>query len=99
MKTRTHISTLLYLMLSRTLALLISCSQQEKGISIESLLKEMIDRDAIASFPQKCFRLRQEGSYNRASTSPEDTLGWFTNHDFNAKETDPNFIRIETYSR
>lgn len=73
----------------------ISCSQQEKVISIESLLNEMIDRDAVASFPQKDFRLKQESSYNRASTTPEDTVGWFTNHDYNSKEKDHNFIRIE----
>ena len=60
-----------------------------------SLLNEMIDRDVVARFPQKDFRLKQESSYNRASKSPEDTIGWFTNHDMNPKDTDTNFIRIE----
>ena len=74
---------------------LTSCSQAEKEVSIESLLNEMIDRDAVARFPQNNFRLKQESSYNRASKTPEDTLGWFTNHDMNPKDKDANFIRVE----
>jgi hypothetical protein len=74
---------------------LFSCATENKTISIESLLHEMVDRDAVARFPQKDFRLKQESSYNRASTSPEDTVGWFTNHDFNNNDKDSNFIRIE----
>ncbi|REE00148.1 glycoside hydrolase family 172 protein [Marinoscillum furvescens] len=73
-----------------------ACSQPEPvQISIESLLNEMVDREAITRFPEKDFRLKQESSYNRASKTPEDTVGWFTNHDFNSKETDQNFVRIE----
>jgi hypothetical protein len=75
--------------------ILTSCAKPEKEVSIESLLNEMIDRDVIASYPEKNFRLKQESSYNRASTSPEDTEGWFTNHDMNPKDTDTNFIRVE----
>lgn len=89
------VSSILLLM---AFAMSISCLQQEKVVSIETLLQEMIDRDAVARFPQKDFRLKQESSYNRASTSPEDTVGWFTNHDYNSKETDQNFIRIEENS-
>jgi hypothetical protein len=76
-------------------ALLSSCSPRENEVSIESLLKEMVDRDAVASYPQTNFRLKQESSYNRASVSPEDPIGWFNNHDFNSKENDHNFVRIE----
>uniref|UniRef100_UPI004047FAF3 glycoside hydrolase family 172 protein n=1 Tax=Mariniflexile sp. TaxID=1979402 RepID=UPI004047FAF3 len=72
-----------------------SCSSQESQVSIESLLNEMIDRDAVARFPKKDFRLKQESSYNRASVSPKDTLGWFNNKDNNTKDTEHNFIRIE----
>ncbi|WP_282123106.1 glycoside hydrolase family 172 protein [Algibacter mikhailovii] len=70
-------------------------AQNEKKVSVESLLKDMVDRDAIARFPKTNFRLKQESSYNRASKTPEDTEGWFVNHDYNSKETDQNFIRIE----
>jgi hypothetical protein len=76
-------------------AFLTSCSPVEKEVSIESLLNEMIDRDAVASFPQTNFRLKQESSYNRASVSPEDSAGWFINKDFNSDDEDHNFIRID----
>lgn len=76
-----------------------SCIESKKaeGVSIESLLNEMVDRDAVTRFPQKNFHLKQESSYNRASKTPEDTVGWFINHDFNGKnnEKDKNFIRVE----
>lgn len=77
------------------LTIFTSCSQPEKLVSIDSLLTEMIDGDAVARFPNKDFRLKQESSYNRASKSPEDTVGWFTNHDFNSNDKDRNFIRVE----
>ena len=75
-------------------------------ISMQSLLKEMIDRDAVAKFPQNNFRLKQESSYNRASKTPKDSVGWFTNHDYNSKPQEDNefidsqegnFIRIEEH--
>lgn len=80
-----------------------SCSQskdQEDKVSVSSLLNEMIDRDAITKFPTKDFRLKQESSYNRASKTPSDTVGWFINQDFNRKnkEEDQNFIRTEEIS-
>ncbi|MBU2950900.1 DUF2961 domain-containing protein [Tamlana agarivorans] len=73
-----------------------SCSTpKEKEVSMSSLLNEMIDRDILARFPQKDFRLKQSSSYNRASKNPKDSIGWFTNHDMNPRETDTNFIRVE----
>lgn len=77
------------------LVILSSCSLPDKEVSIESLLNEMVDRDAIASFPQKDFRLKQESSYNRASKTPDDPKGWFKNQDNNANENNHNFIRVE----
>ncbi len=76
-------------------AFLCSCSQSTTEISIESLLTEMVDRDAVARFPESNFRLKQQSSYNRASKSPEDSVAWFINKDFNSNENDSNFIRIE----
>ena len=64
-------------------------------VTIESLLTEMLDRDAVARFPESDFRLKQHSSYNRASKTPDEPKGWFTNHDYNSKDTDRNFIRIE----
>ncbi|MDW7691199.1 glycoside hydrolase family 172 protein [Flammeovirgaceae bacterium SG7u.111] len=74
---------------------LFSCKEEKGKVSIESLLAEMVDRDAITRFPATDFRLKQASSYNRASVTPEDTVGWFINHDFNSNEKDHNFIRIE----
>jgi len=72
-----------------------SFGMKKSLVSIESLLNEMVNRDAVASFPQTNFRLKQQSSYNRASVSPDDSVGWFTNHDYNSKNSDKNFIRIE----
>ena len=77
------------------MVILSSYNTKEKEITMTSLLNEMIDRDVIASFPQKDFRLKQESSYNRASVSPNDSIGWFTNKDLNNNDKDHNFIRIE----
>ncbi|MBU2929860.1 glycoside hydrolase family 172 protein [Winogradskyella psychrotolerans] len=77
------------------MVILSSYNTKEKEITMTSLLNEMIDRDVIASFPQKDFRLKQESSYNRASVSPNDSIGWFTNKDLNNNDIDHNFIRIE----
>lgn len=74
---------------------LFSCSQKDT-ISIESLLYEMVDREAIAKYPDTDFRLKQESSYNRASVSPKDSIGWFINHDFNSNDKDHNFLRIDS---
>lgn len=68
-------------------------------VSFSSLLQEMVSRDQVARMPLHDFRLKQDSSYNRASTKPEpprnDPKGWFTNHDFNSNDRDKNFIRIE----
>lgn len=72
-------------------------AQKAKQISIETLLNEMVDRDAIARFPINNFRLKQSSSYNRASETPSEPEGWFNNHDYNKedKADDHNFIRTE----
>ena len=73
----------------------LSAVAAKEPVTIESLLSEMIDRDAMARFPESDFRLKQHSSYNRASKTPDEPEGWFTNKDFNSKATDKNFIRIE----
>lgn len=64
-------------------------------ISIESLLNEMVDREAVTHFPESNFRLKQESSYNRKSKTPDDAKGWFNNKDHNTKPEDDSFIRID----
>jgi hypothetical protein len=64
-------------------------------VSIESLLHEMTDRDAVARFPEPDFRLKEFSSYDRRSKTPADPKGWFGNYDFNIGEKARNFVRIE----
>ncbi|MGJ8641097.1 MAG: glycoside hydrolase family 172 protein [Opitutaceae bacterium] len=64
-------------------------------ITIESLLNEMVDRESLVRYPEKNFRLKQHSSYNRASKTPDEPKGWFTNRDYNGNDKDANFIRIE----
>ncbi|MGD9418410.1 MAG: glycoside hydrolase family 172 protein [Verrucomicrobiota bacterium JB025] len=70
-------------------------ARAEEPVSVESLLHEMVDRDAVARFPQRDFRLKQHSSYNRSSRTPDEPAGWFTNKDFNSGPKDHNFIRVE----
>ncbi|OEI80141.1 hypothetical protein AST99_10715 [Formosa algae] len=69
--------------------------QPKKTVNIETLLHDMIDRDLVASFPERDFRLKQESSYNRASVSPNDTEGWFNNKDLNNNDTDRNLLELK----
>ncbi|EOR93922.1 hypothetical protein ADIARSV_2915 [Arcticibacter svalbardensis MN12-7] len=55
----------------------------------------MVDRNAIAKFPVTLFYLKQQSSYNRASVTSNEPVGWFTNKDFNSSDADHNFVRIE----
>ncbi|MGB7342671.1 MAG: DUF2961 domain-containing protein [Pirellulaceae bacterium] len=64
-------------------------------VSIESLLREMVDRDNVARFPKADFRLKQASSYNRASKTPDDPKGWFDNIDRSTNETHKNYVRVE----
>ena len=73
----------------------ISFAQKTSTITIETLLNDMTDRGAVARFPQSDFRLKQSSSYNRASVTPNEPKGWFTNRDYNKGEKNINFMRIE----
>ncbi len=59
-------------------------------ISLESLLREMIDRKAIAQLPEPWYTCSQASSYDRKSTSASDAETWFANGDAN------QYIRQET---
>ncbi|MGJ8654512.1 MAG: glycoside hydrolase family 172 protein [Opitutaceae bacterium] len=67
----------------------------EQAVSIDSLLHEMVDRDSVARYPEKNFRLKQHSSYNRASKTPDEPNGWFNNKDNNTGPDHDSFIRIE----
>jgi hypothetical protein len=57
-------------------------------VSIESLLKEMVNRDERARFPVPSFTCKQFSSYDRATTAKGEK-GWFANWDRTM------FIRVE----
>jgi hypothetical protein len=49
-------------------------------VSLESLLKEMTNRDVLARYPNPYYTCRQFSSYDRATIS-KDQPGWFANWD------------------
>lgn len=64
-----------------------SCWAQ--SVTLDSLLREMIDRDAILKFPNPAYTTKQSSSYDPKSTSPSDAATWFANEDVN------HFVRID----
>ncbi len=58
-------------------------------VSLESLLDEMVDRDAIARRPAPAYVCKQSSSYDRKQKTPDDPAGWFANADHD------QFIRVE----
>jgi hypothetical protein len=62
---------------------------EEATITLQSLLRELIDYDHVARWPDPPFTCTQASSYDRASKTPADPNGWFANGDQN------QFIREE----
>jgi hypothetical protein len=50
-------------------------------IDLQSLLREMADRDRLAQLPNPDYRCLQASSYNRASVPPLGSEGWFADSD------------------
>ena len=73
------------------LALVFFTSCTSKKVSLETLLLEMTDREAIACYPDPEFTLKQYSSYDRATVAPGDP-DWFANWDRSM------FIRTDTIS-
>ena len=63
----------------------------ENSVSLKSLLKEMIDRNALARWPNPAYRSKEFTSCDRRSVSP-DKPGWFANHD------EGNYLRTEDHN-
>jgi len=64
----------------------------EDTVSFPSLLHEMVNRDALARYPDPYYTTRQFSSYDRNSVKP-DTSSWFANWDRT------QFIRVENRNR
>ena len=60
----------------------------QKTVSIESLLKEMVDRSELARYPDPAYNCKQFSSYDRATVA-KDKPGWFANDDRSM------FLRVE----
>lgn len=58
-------------------------------ISLASLLREMLDVESVARWPEAEFTCHQVSSYDRAKVAP-DKPGWFANNDHT------NYLRTET---
>jgi hypothetical protein len=69
------------LLTAGAIATLAGWSYAADKVSIESLLNEMTDRDALARFPAPNYVCAQSSSYDRDSTSPDDAATWFANWD------------------
>lgn len=63
-------------------------AQKENKVTFESLLEEMINRDKLSEYPDPDYRFIQFSSYDRRSTTINDST-WFANSDSN------HFIREE----
>ena len=73
----------------------IGCEKQQKVITLESLLEEMVSVEELARFPYPYYTSHQESSYDRRSVSPDDP-NWFANNDgFGIIRTDSTAGRIE----
>lgn len=62
----------------------------EPSVTMQSLLEEMIDPEALARWPQPAFACKQASSYDRAKKDKTDLATWFANKDYE------QFIRVET---
>jgi hypothetical protein len=63
-----------------TLLLAAIAASAEQPVTMSSLLKEMVDVESNARWPQPEFTCRQASSYDREKSAP-DKPGWFANHD------------------
>lgn len=66
-----------------------SAPAAEQFVSLESLLNEMVDRDAAARLPQPGYLLKQASSHDPRKTNPADPATWHSNNDHD------QFVRTE----
>ena len=67
---------------------LLTAASVRAEVTLDSLLKEMVDYGSVACWPQPEFTCKQASSYDRGTVAP-DKPGWFANNDQN------QFIRTE----
>lgn len=72
-------------------ASLAGAGRAPKRITLELLLREMVDRDAIAKRPVPAFTLKQASSHDIEKRDPGNPATWHSNHDFE------QFLRTEVH--
>lgn len=70
------------LLFASMLLLPVSFNAGAQKITSATLLKEMVNRDVVASAPSSAYTLKQASSYDRHSVS-KDAPGWYANDDWN----------------
>lgn len=87
---RTYVRGTVRLAIPTMLVLLWAPSAAAEGsVSLESLLDEMVDRDAAARLPEPSYVLKQVSSHDPRKTNPADPATWHSNNDHD------HFIRAE----
>ena len=71
------------------IACLCACQKKAETISTASLLKEMVDCEALAKYPEPYYETRQFSSYDRASVK-KDSVSWYANCDRS------QFLRVDS---
>jgi hypothetical protein len=59
----------------------VAAAGRSDPVTLVSLLREMVDRDALARWPDPAYTCRQFSSYDRKARGPEEE--WFANRDVN----------------
>jgi len=64
------------------LAPLFAAKAGDTPVTLHSLLSEMIDRDAMARWPEAAYTCKQASSYDRTKTGADNPQTWFNNRDY-----------------
>ena len=68
---------------------LCACQKKTETITTVSLLKEMVDCEVLAKYPEPYYETRQLSSYDRASVK-KDSVSWYANCDRS------QFLRVDS---
>ncbi len=68
----------------------LQAADASKEVNLQSLLNEMVNRDAVAQWPVPGYTLKEASSHDRRKTDPSNPDTWHSNNDHE------QFIRTET---
>lgn len=84
----TRLSCRLFFTSMVLVAVLASCKESPKDVTLATLLHEMTNRKSLAQFPEREYQTKQFSSYDRKAKA-RDEDGWYANQDRT------NFLRSE----